>query len=70
MTEKPTLKSVNQQFPDAYEAVLNFVQKAKPILQVEVTAVRTPEVDLSKVQAVADRLGVTFKIREYIPCFY
>lgn len=57
-------------FPDAYEAVLDFVLKAKLVLDVEVTAVRLPEVDLVKVQAVADGLGVVFKVREYIPCFY
>ena len=57
-------------FPDAYEAVLDFIQKAKPVLQVEVTAVRMPEVDIAKVQAVADGLGVVFRVREYIPCFY
>jgi hypothetical protein len=32
--------------------------------------VRLHEVDLSKVQAVADSLDVAFKVREYIPCFY
>ena len=57
-------------FPDAYEAVLDFIRKAKIVLTVEVTAVRLPEVDLAKVQAVADSLGVAFKVREYIPCFY
>jgi TatD DNase family protein len=57
-------------FSDAYEAVLDFIRKAKLVLGVEVTAVRLPEVDLAKVQAVADSLGVKFKIREYIPCFY
>ncbi len=57
-------------FPDAYEAVLDFICKAKLVLEVEVTAVRLPEVDLAKVQAVADGLGVVFKVREYIPCFY
>jgi TatD family-associated radical SAM protein len=57
-------------FPDAYEAVLDFISKAKQVLNVEVTAVRLPEVDLSKVQAVADSLDVAFKVREYIPCFY
>lgn len=57
-------------FPDAYEAVLDFVLKAKLVLDVEVTAVRLPEVDLVKVKAVADGLGVVFKVREYIPCFY
>jgi TatD DNase family protein len=57
-------------FAGAYEAVLDFVQKAKAVLKVEVTAVRMPEVDMPKVQAVAEELGVKFRIREYIPCFY
>lgn len=57
-------------FPDAYEAVLDFIRKAKLVLEVEVTAVRLPEVDLAKVQAVAEGLGVKFRVREYIPCFY
>ncbi len=57
-------------FPDAYEAVLDFIRKAKLVLEVEVSAVRLPEVDLVKVKAVADSLGVKFKVREYIPCFY
>jgi len=56
-------------FSEAYEAVLDFIHKAKLVLEVEVTAVRLPEVDLTKVQAVADGLGVKFKVREYIPCF-
>ncbi len=56
--------------PEAYKAVLDFICKAKLILEVEVTAVRVPEVDLPKVQVVADSLGVKFKVREYIPCFY
>ena len=57
-------------FPDAYEAVLDFIGKAKLVLEVEVTAVRVPEVDLEKMQAVASSLGVALKVREYIPCFY
>jgi GTP 3',8-cyclase len=57
-------------FDGAYEAVLDFIGKAKLVLEVEVTAVRLPEVDLSAVQAVADGLGVVFKVREYIPCFF
>jgi TatD family-associated radical SAM protein len=57
-------------FPDAYEAVLNFICKAKLVLTVEATAVRLPEVDLPKAKAAANGLGVAFKVREYIPCFY
>jgi GTP 3',8-cyclase len=54
----------------AYEAMQDFILKAKLSLNVEVTAVRLPEVDLMKAQAVADSLGVAFKVREFIPCFY
>lgn len=57
-------------FPDAFEAVLDFVRRAKLVLLVEVTAVRLPEVDLEKAKVVADGLGVAFRVREYIPCFY
>jgi len=60
----------NPTFPDAYEAVLNFIRKAKLVLAVEVTVVRLPEVDLPKAQSIAEDLGVPFKVREYIPCFY
>ncbi len=57
-------------FDGAYEAVIDFIQKAILLLEVEITAVRLPEVDLAKVQAIATNLGVVFKVREYIPCFY
>lgn len=57
-------------FSEPYEAVLDFVRRAKLVLDVEVTAVRLPEVDLAKVQTVSDSLGVKLKVREYIPCFY
>jgi TatD family-associated radical SAM protein len=57
-------------FPDAYEAVLDFIRKAKLVVKVEVSAVRLPEVDLVKVKVVADSLGIKVKVREYIPCFH
>lgn len=60
---RPTLEG-------AYRGVIEFIEKAKPVLQVEVTAVRMPEVDLAKVKAAADGLGVRFRVREYIPCFF
>jgi TatD family-associated radical SAM protein len=60
---KPTL-------PDAYKAVIDFIRKAKPLLQVEATAVRMIEVDIAKTEAVAAGLGVKFRVREYISCFY
>ena len=57
-------------FADAYEAVLDFICRAKKVLEVEATVVRMPEVDVSKAMAVAEKLGVKFRVREYIPCFY
>jgi cyclic pyranopterin phosphate synthase len=57
-------------FDNAYGAVLEFIAKAKKELEVEVTAVTIPEVDLHKVAAVADKLGVAFRLRQCIPCFW
>jgi MoaA/NifB/PqqE/SkfB family radical SAM enzyme len=48
-------------FSDAYEAVIEFIRKAKPALEVEVTTVRMPEVDLAKAEAVANGLGVSLR---------
>jgi len=57
-------------FADAYEAVLGFIQKAKRLLNVEVTAVRIPEIDIYEIERMASQLEVRFRLREYIPCFY
>ena len=54
-----------------FEAVLEFIQKAKASdLEVEVSAVRMPEVDIQKVKALTEVLGVPLRIRDYIPCFW
>jgi cyclic pyranopterin phosphate synthase len=54
-----------------FAAVLEFVKKAVDArLDVEVSAVRMPEVDVDKVRAVAESLGVPLRIRDYIPCFW
>jgi len=58
-------------FEDAYENVLEFIKKAKEEgLETEATAVTIPEVDLAKVKELAERLGVKFSVREYIPFFW
>jgi TatD DNase family protein len=57
-------------FAGAFAAVLEFVEKAKGLLDVEVTAVTTPEVDLHKVEDIAKRMGVKFRLRQCIPCFW
>jgi len=48
----------------------NALKKQEEKLEVEVTAVTTPEVDLRKVVAVAEKMGVKFRRRECIPCFW
>ena len=57
-------------FVKAYDSVIDFIRKSKTLMQVEASAVRMPEVDIAKAQAVAESLGVKFRIREYIACFY
>jgi hypothetical protein len=32
--------------------------------------VRMPEVNMEKVKAVAESLGVPLRVRDYIPCFW
>jgi TatD family-associated radical SAM protein len=57
-------------FDKAYGDVLEFVAKAKQELEVEITAVRMPEVDLQKIEAIAEGTRVKFRLRDYIPCFW
>jgi len=59
------------EFSGGFKAVLEFVEKAKMAgLNVEVSAVRMPEVNMEKVRAVAESLGMPLRIRDYIPCFW
>ena len=58
-------------FEDAYESVLDFISKAKEAgLETEATAVTIPEIEVSKVKELAEKLGVNFSVREYIPFFW
>jgi cyclic pyranopterin phosphate synthase len=58
------------EFAGAYAATLEFIRNAKEELETEVTAVTTPEIDLQKVRDTAKELGVKFRLRECIPCFW
>ena len=55
---------------EAFESALKFIEKAKTMLDLEVTAVTIPEVDLYKVENLAKQMGVKFRLRQYIPCFW
>jgi TatD family-associated radical SAM protein len=68
--EESYVENCRPSFIRAYEATLDFIRKAKTEMEVEVSAVRLPEVDLKRVRQVVEALGVPFRIREYIPCFW
>jgi TatD family-associated radical SAM protein len=57
-------------FGNAYEAVLQFIEKAKAYFDTEITTVTIPEVNISKVKEMARKMGVKFRLREYEPCFW
>ena len=59
------------EFSGGFAAVLEFVKKAKKAgLEVEISAVRMPEVNIEKVRTVAESLGVRLRIRDYVPCLW
>ena len=58
------------EFADAYTATLEFIQNSKEEIDTEVTAVTTPEIDIQKIRETAEKLGVKFRLRECIPCFW
>lgn len=47
-----------------------FVREAKELFDVEVTAVRIPEVDIPKVEEIARKMNVKFRVREYMQPFW
>jgi len=57
-------------FENAYPEVLNFIRSAREKLDTEITAVTIPEVDISKMQKIAAGIGVKFRARQFIPCFW
>jgi len=69
--EESYAENCRPEFTGGFVAVVDFVKKAKKAgLEVEVSAVRMPEVNMDKVKAVAESLGVPLRIRDYIPCFW
>ncbi len=58
-------------FEHAFDRVLEFVEKAKEAeLETEITTVTIPEADISKIKEIAERIGVGFRVRAYISCFW
>lgn len=55
---------------DAYESILEFIEKSSKEFDLEITAVTVPEVDLSRMQEIAKEMRVKFRMRRLIPCFW
>ena len=68
--EQTYTENCRPSFNGAFEVVLDFIRRTKQKLPIEITAVRMPEVDITEVEAIAEKLGVPFRIREYTPCFW
>jgi len=58
------------EFKNAFEEVLDFIKKARGELETEITTVTIAEVDIPKVEEIARKMGVRFRVREYIPCIW
>jgi len=52
-------------FKNAYKEVVRFIGEAVRLLETEVTAVDIPQVDLAKVEEIAESLGAVFRRRRY-----
>jgi cyclic pyranopterin phosphate synthase len=61
----------NPKFENAFENLLEFITSAKEEgIETEVTAVTIPEVEITKVKDLAERMGVKFTVRQYIPLIW
>jgi len=69
--DKPTYNRIcRPNFEDAYESVLEFIEKAAKEFDLEITAVTVPEVDVSKIEKIAKEIRAKFRTRRFIPCFW
>jgi TatD family-associated radical SAM protein len=57
-------------YENAYTAVLGFIKTAKAEFDTKVTAVTIPEANLTEIEQIALDLGVKFRKRDYVPCFW
>ncbi len=70
-SEETYTENCKPKLEGSFEAALDFVRRAKAAeLNVEVSAIRMPEVDIEKVGKIADELGVPFRVRDHAPCFW
>lgn len=52
---------------ESFNEIINFAKKAKEYIpKVVITAVELPGLDVSKVQKIAEEIGVSFRVRPYL----
>jgi cyclic pyranopterin phosphate synthase len=49
----------------AYDSILDFALKCKPLMRVELSAVDIPGIDIEACRGIAERMGVEFRIRVF-----
>jgi len=47
----------------AYDSILEFAMRCKPLMRVELSAVDIPGVDIEACRSIAERMGVEFRVR-------
>jgi len=57
-------------FENAFDKVLEFIEKARQQFDIEITTVTIPEVNIPKIEQLARKLQVKFRLRDYEPCFW
>jgi len=57
-------------FENAFESVLDFINQAKQHLEVEISTLTIPEVSLSEMKSVAQKIEVPLRIRRYSPSYW
>ena len=55
---------------NAFDSVLEFISKASPHINTEITTVATPEVNISEIEALAKNLRVKLRTRHYEQFFW
>lgn len=70
-SDKETYRQVcRPMFENAFESVLEFIDKGKKMFEMEISAVAIPEISLEKIKELAQKMGVNLRVRDYIHCFW
>jgi len=68
---KETYDSVcKPKLENAFDSVLEFISKASALINIEITTVTIPEVNISEMEALAKKLRVKLRIRQYEQFFW